>query len=340
MKHITILTPCYNEEANVALLYDEVKKVMATLGDYEYEHLFIDNASRDRTVDILRGLAAHDPNVKVIVNQRNFGVVRSPFHGLIQASGDAAIVMAADLQDPPAMIPEFLRKWEEGFKVVLGVKETSEESPVMFALRTLYYRIMDALSDIEITKHATGFGLYDRVVIDWFRKIGDPYPFGKGLISDLGFTPAKIVFHQPTRKRGVSSYNFYRLYDVAVLGVTNHSRIPLRVATLLGFVMATVALFLAFGYLIAKLVFWNYFPLGTAPILIGSLLFASVQLFFIGVLGEYVGAIYTQVQNRPLVVEKERINFDRDTKPVDITHPIAHPMIDSGAAGNDSVTAA
>ena len=309
MKLISIVTPCYNEEQNVAELYRQVKAVFDKLPQYHYEHIFIDNASKDQTVRILKELAAMDSNVKIIVNARNFGHIRSPYHALLQSSGDAVILVVADLQDPPPMIADFLEKWEQGYKVVLGVKNQSEESPLMFAIRKMYYDFINRVSDIDLTKNNTGFGLYDQKVIDILRRIDDPYPYFRGLISDIGFESYKINYVQPARKRGVTANNFYTLYDIAMLGITNHSKVPLRLAAMAGFLMSAVSLLIAVGYFIAKLFFWDEFSLGMAPVIIGLFFFSSVQLFFIGIMGEYVGAIYTQVQKRPLVVEKERINF-------------------------------
>ncbi|MRN54378.1 glycosyltransferase family 2 protein [Paenibacillus monticola] len=309
MKTISIVTPCYNEEENVLELYTQVKAVFAEMPDYVYEHIFIDNASKDNTVAILKDIAKNDPNAKIIVNSRNFGHIRSPYHALLQTEGDAAILLVADLQDPPGMIKDFVTKWEEGYKVVLGVKSQSHESPVMFAIRKMYYNFINRVSEIELTKNNTGFGLYDKQIIQILRDIGDPYPYFRGLISDIGFESYKIEYTQPIRKRGITKNNFYTLYDIAMLGITNHSKIPLRLAAMLGFLMSALSLLVALGYLLAKVFFWNYFSLGTAPLIIGLFLFSSVQLFFIGIIGEYIGSIHTQVLKRPLVVEKERINF-------------------------------
>lgn len=309
MKTISIVTPCYNEEENVRELYAQVKAVFAELPGYVYEHIFIDNASKDRTVAILKEIAKEDPNAKIIVNSRNFGHIRSPYHALLQAEGDAAILLVADLQDPPGMIKDFVNKWEEGYKVVLGVKTESHESKAMFAVRKMYYNFINRVSEIELTKNNTGFGLYDKQIIRILKEIDDPYPYFRGLISDIGFESYKIEYIQPVRKRGITKNNFYTLYDIAMLGITNHSKIPLRLAAMLGFTMSALSLLVAVGYLLAKLLFWNYFSLGTAPLIIGLFLFSSVQLFFIGIIGEYIGSIHTQVLKRPLVVEKERINF-------------------------------
>ncbi len=309
MKTITVVAGCYNEAGNIDELYKQLCAVFAELPTYDFEIIFIDNASVDRTVEKLRALAARDRRVKVIVNARNFGAIRSGYHGLIQARGDAVVAMASDLQDPPTLIKQFIAKWEQGYKVVLGVKTEAEEARLFYLLRTAYYSTVKRLADIELTPHSTGFGLYDRTVIDVLREMDDPYPYFRGMISEIGFESAKIPFKQPHRKRGITKNNFYTLYDVAMLGLTSHSKVPLRLATMLGFAMSLVCLVVAIIYMIYKLVFWYNFPVGLAPLIIGLFLFSSVQLFFIGILGEYIGAIHTQVLHRPLVVEKERINF-------------------------------
>jgi len=308
-KLISVVSGCYNEEENVRECYEQVKKVFADLGTYRYEHIFIDNASKDKTVAILREIAAKDKNVKVIVNARNFGHIRSPHHAMIQARGDAVISLVSDLQDPPELIKVFLKKWEEGFRVVIAVKADSDESPLFFAIRKLYYELVSRLAEIDLTKNFTGFGLYDRRFIDILAEIDDPYPYFRGLVSEIGFPLAKIPYHQPVRKRGITSNNFYRLYDMAMLGITNHSKVPLRLATMIGFLVSFLSLGVAIGYFVMKLLYWNSFSLGLAPLEIGLFFFGSVQLFFIGILGEYIGSIYTQVQKRPHVVELERINF-------------------------------
>lgn len=312
MKKISIVTPCYNEEENVAEVYKQVKHVFASLSEYTYEHIFIDNASKDRTVAILKEIANTDKQVKIIVNTRNFGHLRSPYHALLQAKGDAVILFVADLQDPPHMIPQFIEKWETGYKVVLGVKKQSEESFLMFFIRKQYYNFINRVSEIDLVKNNTGFGLYDQLVIEILRKIDDPYPYFRGLISDIGFESYKIDYVQPSRKRGITSNNFYTLYDMAMLGITNHSKIPLRIAAMLGFLLSGLSLLIAFIYLIAKLMFWDYFTFGLAPLVIGLFFFSSVQLFFIGIMGEYIGSIHTQIVKRPHVIEKERINFADD----------------------------
>jgi polyisoprenyl-phosphate glycosyltransferase len=310
LKLVSVVTPCFNEEGNVRELWEQVRAVFEKLGRYRYEHIFIDNASTDKTVETLRQIAAGDRHVKVIVNQRNFGPVRSPHHAFLQATGDAVISLSADLQDPPSLIPTFLERWEQGFKVVVGVKRTSKESWGMFLVRTLYYRLLHRLSDVTLIQHATGFGLFDKVFVDMVRALEDPYPYTRGLIAEFGFECATIPYDQPARKHGTSKHSFYTLYDVAMVGITSHSKLPLRLATIFGFALSALSLLVAIGYFVYKLIFWNSFPVGIAPMVIGLFLSFSVQLFFMGMLGEYIAVIHTRVMKRPLVVEKERINFD------------------------------
>jgi len=310
MKTISIMTPCYNEEANVAELYDRVRRAILAAGRYRYEHIFIDNSSRDKTVDVLREIASRDPNVKVIVNARNFGHLRSPMHALLQAKGDAVIGMAGDLQDPPELIPEMIAKWEEGFSMVLCIKKSSQENALMFWMRTKFYRLVQHLSSIETFENFTGFGLFDRKVIDALRAFGDPYPYFRGMIAEIGLPHYELPFDQPRRKRGITKNNFYTLYDIAMLGITNLSKVPLRLVTALGFACSLLSLFVGVAYFVYKLVFWTNFTVGIAPLVIGLFFLGSVQLLSMGILGEYVGAIHSQVQKRPYVIEKERINFD------------------------------
>jgi glycosyltransferase involved in cell wall biosynthesis len=308
-KLISIVTPCYNEGQNIEELHERIAAVMQKL-PYEYEHICIDNSSTDDTVEKLRKISANDKRVKVIINARNFGHIRSPYYGLLQARGDAAVLIASDLQDPPEIIPDFIRKWEEGFKTVLAVKPESEESRAMFFIRKLYYNLISKISDVPLVKNATGAGLFDRVVLDILRKIEDPYPYFRGLLCEIGFPIAQVPFRQLRRLRGITSNNFLTLYDLAMLGITNHSKLPLRLLTIGGFVLSFLSLIVAVIFLIAKLVFWDIFQLGLAPLLIGIFFFGAVQAFFIGVLGEYIGSIHTKVRNMPLVIEAERINFD------------------------------
>ena len=312
MKLISVMTPCYNEEENVRNVYEQVKQVFDVLENYTYEHIFIDNASEDKTVSILKEIAKKDKNVKIIVNTRNFGHIRSPHHALLQARGDAVVCIAADLQDPPPMIADFIKKWEEGYKIVVGVKSKSEENPVMFAIRKLYYNLIERYAETEQIKNFTGFGLYDKSFVDILRNLDEPYPYFRGLITEMGFERAEVEFVQPKRKKGKAKNNFYTLYDMAMLGFVNHSKVPLRMATFIGFSVAIISLLVALSYFIYKLIFWQRFQVGAAPMVIGVFFFAAVQLFFIGIIGEYIGAIYTQVKNRSLVIEKERINFDAD----------------------------
>ena len=309
MKKLSIVSGCFNEAGNVEELVARVAKVMSALPQYDYEQIIIDNASTDGTQEILRKLAAQNPRLKVILNARNFGHIRSPYYGLMQGKGDAVIYVASDLQEPPELIPDFLKKWEEGAKAVVAIKDSSDESPLFFAVRRLYYLLVEGLAEFKTVKNFTGFGLYDRAIMDYCRTVADPYPYFRGLISEIGLPIAQISYHQPARKRGITKNNFFTLYDLAMLGITNHSKVPLRLAAMLGFATALLSLLVAIGYLVYKLLFWKNFPLGTAPLVIGLFFFASVQLFFIGILGEYIGAIHTQVLKRPLVVEKERINF-------------------------------
>jgi len=309
-KLISIVTPCYNEEDNVDELIRRVREVMASLPAYAYEHIFIDNCSKDRTLAILKGFAAEDRRIKIIVNVRNFGHIRSPYHAILQSHGAACVLIASDLQDPPEIIAEFVKKWEQGFKTVLAVKPQSEESHFMFFIRKIYYRLITRISEVPLVQNATGAGLFDRVVIDILRKLQDPYPYFRGLLCELGFPIATVPFRQPRRQRGITKNNFYALYDIAMLGITNHSKLPLRLMAMGGFALSAICLLIAMGFLAAKFIFWDSFQLGTAPVLIGIFFLGAVQTFFIGVLGEYIGAIHTQVRNMPLVIEAERINFE------------------------------
>jgi polyisoprenyl-phosphate glycosyltransferase len=308
-KLISIITPCYNEEDNIEEVYKRVKEVFEGLSEYLYEHIFIDNASTDKTVAKLKQIAAIDPNIKIIVNIKNFGQVRSPMHALMQTKGDAVIGIVADLQDPPELIPTLVSKWEEGYMAVMGVKTRSEESPLMYALRTLYYRILKLISSEEQIINATGFGLYDRKIIETVRSLDEPLPYFRGLVVELGYPRTLVEYTQPARKRGVTKNNFFTLYELAMQGVTSYSKVPLRLATFLGFGAALLSFLVGMFYLVYKLLFWQSFSLGLAPVAVGLFFFGSIQLFFLGMLGEYIGAINTKVTKRPLVIEKERINF-------------------------------
>ena len=310
MNKISIVTACYNEEENVEALYKEVKSIIGkSLKNYNYEHLFIDNCSTDRTVEILRKIAKDDKNVKVIVNSRNFGHVRSPVYGLLQADGDAIISLVADFQDPPEMIVDLVKKWEEGNDTVLAIKKNSQENRILFKLRTWYYNLLSRLSEVKIYKNFTGFGLYSKRVMNEIRRMTDPYPFFRGMIAEVGYKVARIEYVQPVRKRGFSKNRFYTLYDMAILGIICNSKIPLRIAVFIGAISSFLSVMVGLIYFTLKLLFWDQISLGMAPLIIITSFMFSVLLFFIGVIGEYIGAIYTQVLNRPLVHEEERINF-------------------------------
>jgi glycosyltransferase involved in cell wall biosynthesis len=310
MKLISVVSPCYNEEGNIEILVDRVRELFATLPQYSYEHIIIDNHSTDRTVEILRGIARNDPHVKVILNARNFGHIRSPHHAILEAKGDAVIVLLSDLQDPPEMLRDFIHEWEAGYPIVVAIKNTSDENGLMYRVRSVYYKTVARLTDVKVLEHFTGFGLYDRQVIDIMRRdFQDPQPYFRGQIAEIGLPHKALYYHQKSRMRGITKNNFYTLYDMAMLGITNLSKVPLRLVIFGGFVFAFLSLLSGFGYLIAKLIFWDRFQLGLAPTMIGLFFLGSVQLVALGIIGEYVGSIHTIVQGRPLVTEKERINF-------------------------------
>ena len=308
-RKISIVTPTFNEEANVADVYGQVKDVFAKLPDYDYEHIFIDNASKDKTVEILKKIAQEDKRIKIIVNARNFGQFRSPYYAYFQASGDAIISMVADLQDPPELIKKFLEKWEAGYEVVAGIKNNTEEKGLIKWMRKLYYALLKIVSEGDQIKNFTGFGLYDRKFIEILRKLDEPDPYFRGLISEFSGSRAEVEYFQPLRKKGKTKNNFFTLYDIAMLGFVNHSKVPLRLASFIGFGLSMFSFLIALIYLVRKLIHWQDFQLGLAPLVVGIFFLGSVQLFFIGILGEYLGSVYTQAKHRPLVIEKERINF-------------------------------
>jgi polyisoprenyl-phosphate glycosyltransferase len=309
-KLITIVSPCYNEELNVRELHRRLRAVTAQLPEYRIDILFIDNASTDNTVGVLRGLAAEDPGVKVIVNARNFGHLRSPMHGFLQAEGDAVGFIASDLQDPPEMFVEMVRKWETGVPIIAAVKNSSEESGLMYAIRTGYYRLIARLTNVEVLEHYTGCGLYDRSVVEHLRSgYHDPYPYFRGMIAELGLPHEKVFYNQAQRRRGITKNNWYTLYDIAMLGITNLSKVPLRLVTFCGFVCAVLSFAAGLFYFAYKIAFWRSFTVGIAPLVIGLFFMGSVQMIALGIIGEYVGSIHTMAQNRPLVTERERINF-------------------------------
>jgi len=309
-KLITIMTPCYNEVDNVRELHRRLKEVAAQLPQYQIDHLFIDNASTDGTVNALREMAAEDPSVKVIVNARNFGHLRSPMHAFLQAKGDAVGSLLADLQDPPELFLDMIREWEKGYSIVAGIKNSSDENGLMYRIRTAYYRLIANLTNVQVLEHFTGFGLYDRSVVELIRaNFRDPYPYFRGMIAELGLPCAKVFYNQKRRERGITKNNFYTLYDMAMLGITNLSKVPLRFVIFSGFLSAFISFVVGMFYLAYKLVFWYRFNVGIAPVVLGLFFLGSVQLIALGIIGEYIGAIHTTVMNRPLVTEKERINF-------------------------------
>jgi glycosyltransferase involved in cell wall biosynthesis len=311
MAFISVVAGTFNEEENAEEFCDRVRRVFDEyLPEHSFELIVADNASTDNTVAVLKRIAAADKRVKIILNNRNFGPVRSGYHAFLQAKGDAVVLMSSDLQDPPELIQQFVRKWEDGYKIALAQKTSSEEPPLFFMVRNLYYKTINRLSDIELVKNATGFGLYDRRVIEDIRQINDPYPYLRGLICDLGYDRALIPFTQPARKRGFSKSNLYTLWDMAMLGITNHSKVPLRLATFGGLMVAGLSFLVAVGYLIYKVLYWDSFQVGLAPLVIGMFFIGAVQLVFVGFLGEYIGSIHTQILRRPPVIEKERVNFD------------------------------
>lgn len=312
MKTISIIVPCYNEEENVEPLYnalmDEFKK---NLSNYDYEILFIDNRSKDKTRDKLESLCKKDKKVKAIFNAKNFGQFKSPYYGLLQTSGDCTIAMVADFQDPIEMVHKFVKEWENGYKIVIGIKSKSKESKLMYFFRGIYYKLIKKIATSEQIEQFTGFGLYDKAFVDVLRNLNDPVPYLRGIVGELGFERKEIHYEQPKRLRGKTSNNFFSLYDAGMLGITSYSKITIRIATMLGFIISALSFIIGLVYLILKLIYWNNFPAGMAPIIIGIFFMGSIQLFFIGLIGEYVLNINTRVMNRPLVVEERRINFSK-----------------------------
>jgi len=305
---ISIITPTYNEVENIEKLYLEIKNQFVKIS-CDYEHIIIDNYSNDGTIDKIKKLASTDKNLKIIINSKNYGHIRSPFYGLLQSSGDASILMASDFQDPVELIPEYIEKWKKGCKIVLGEKNTSEESNIKFSLRKLFYNFLNKISDFELTKNTTGSGIFDKSVIEKLKKINDPYPYFRGLIAELGEEIETIKFNQPLRKHGVTKNNIATLYDIGILGIVKHSRAPLRFMVVLGFISSVISLLIGVFYLIYKLLFWKSFSLGLAPIIIGIFIVSSIHITLLGLVGEYIGVILLHQRNLPLVIEKERINF-------------------------------
>lgn len=312
-KTISILIPCYNEEENVVPMSEAIVDLFETqLTEYNYELVFIDNDSHDKTRELLREICSKNPNVKAIFNAKNFGQFNSPYYGMLQTTGDCTISMVCDFQDPIELIPQYIKEWENGYKIVIGIKTSSRESKLMYFLRSIYYKMIKRFSDVEQIEHFTGSGLYDKSFIDVLRDLKDPKPFMRGIVAELGFKRKEIPYEQPQRRAGKTHNNFYTLYDAAMLSITSYTKIGLRLATFAGCACGGVSILIALVYLIMKLVMWNQFQAGMAPILIGMFFLGSIQLFFIGFIGEYVLSINERVMNRPLVVEEERINFTGD----------------------------
>lgn len=312
MKTISIMVPCYNEEENVGLMYDALVKLFhEKLPKYHYEILFIDNKSQDKTREIIRSICQKDQNVKAIFNAQNFGQFNSPYYGLISTSGDCTISVACDFQDPVELIPQFVEWWEKGYKIVIGIKNKSEENPIIFYLRSLYYKLLKKYSEVEQIEHFTGFGLYDKDFIEILRNLDDPDPYLRGIVAELGYERKEISFTQPKRLRGKSSNNWYKLYDAGMLGITSYTKIGLRLATILGFIISAISIVIALVYLILKLCHWNSFEAGIAPLIIGVFLLGGLQIFFIGFVGEYILNINQRIMHRPLVVVEEKLNFKK-----------------------------
>jgi len=317
MKTISIVVPCYNEEENVEALADALRRMFgASLPDYGYEIIFIDNDSRDKTRDKIRRLAKNDKGIKGIFNAKNFGQFNSPYYAMLQSTGDCTVLMAADFQDPVEMIPKYVKEWENGYKIVIGIKESSKENPVMYWLRGCYYKMIKRLSDVEQIEQFTGFGLYDRRFIQVLRDLDDPTPFLRGIVAELGFRRKEIPYEQPKRRAGKTSNNFYKLFDAAMLSVTSYTKVGLRLATIFGSVCCGISMVVAVVYLVMKLMYWDRFAAGMTPLLIGMCFLGSVQIFFIGLVGEYILAINSRVMRRPLVIEEERINFETENNEV------------------------
>ncbi len=314
MKKISIMIPTYNEEENVVPLSEAIVEELNQLPQYDYEILFIDNDSKDKTRQRLTTLCDKNKKIKAIFNAKNFGQFNSPYYGMCQTTGDCVILMCADFQDPVSMIPRFIKEWENGSKIICAIKTTSKENKLMYWLRSCYYKTIQKISDIEQIEHFTGFGLYDKSFIDVLKELDDPTPFLRGIVAELGFGRKDIPYEQEKRRAGKTSNNLYKLYDAAMLSFTSYTKVGLRIATLIGSVISILSAIIGLVYLTLKLVLWNTFPMGTAPVLIGMFFLGSIQLFFIGFIGEYIMAINTRLMKRPLVIEEKRINFDENPK--------------------------
>ncbi len=313
MRTISVVVPCYNEEENVIPLSEAIIHLFTTeLKNYDYELIFIDNDSKDNTRKLLKELCTGNKRIKAILNAKNFGQFSSPYYGMLQSTGDCTVLVAADFQDPIEMIPKFVAEWENGYKIVSGIKTSSKENKLMYFFRSCYYKVIKRLSDVEQIEHFTGFGLYDKKFIKVLKQLDDPTPFLRGIVAELGFRRKDLPYEQPKRRAGKTSNNFYRLYDGAMLSITSYTKVGLRMATIFGFIFSALSMCVALAYLVMKLLYWDRFTAGTAPILIGIFVLGSVQIFFTGLLGEYILTINSRVMKRPLVVEEERINFDSE----------------------------
>lgn len=311
MKKISIMIPCYNEEENVVPISEAVIAILENeLPEYEYELLFIDNDSKDNTRALLREICEKNKKIRAIFNAKNFGQFNSPYYGMCQTTGDCTITMCCDFQDPVEMIPKMIKEWEQGYKIVCAIKSSSKENRIMYFLRSIYYKMIRKMSSVEQIEHFTGFGLYDKGFIDVLKNLDDPVPFLRGIVAELGYKRKDIEYEQAKRRAGKTHNNWYSLYDAAMLSFTSYTKIGMRIATIFGFAMSGVSIVIALVYLILKLIYWDRFVAGMTPILLGIFVFGSLQLFFIGLLGEYIMNINTRVIHRPLVIEEERINFD------------------------------
>ncbi len=310
MKTVSILVPTYNEEENVLPLADAVRKVFSDkLPDYKYELVFIDNDSADKTRELIRNMCSEDKGIKAIFNAKNFGQFNSPYYGLLQTTGDCVVLLCADFQDPVDMIADFVKEWENGYKIVIGKKTSSRENKLMYFLRSVYYKMIRKMSEVEQIEHFTGFGLYDREFIEVLRDLKDPTPFLRGIVAELGWKRKEIPYEQQKRRAGKTSNNFYKLYDAAMLSFTSYTKVGLRLATFFGFFVAGLSFLAAIFYFIIKIINWNDYNMGTASIAIGLFFLGAVQLIFIGLVGEYILSMNQRIMNRPLVIEEERINF-------------------------------
>lgn len=309
-KTITVVTPTFNEEQNIEKVYLEVKNIFKELEDIQYNHLFIDNDSKDSSQNILREISSRDKNVKLIFNRTDYGHIKSPFHAIRQTTSDATIFLVCDLQDPPNLIKEFVSKWKSGSKLVLGVKKSSKENSLVFLVRKIYYKLLNLISSENLQENFLGFGLYDKKVVDYLKKIDDPEPYLRGLVIESGFKPDVIKYDQDKRTAGITKNNFFTLYDLAMIGITSYSKAPLRVIILISFLLGLISLSISVIYLLYKLLFWSEFQLGVAPIIVLFTFLFSIVLFFLGIIGEYILSIHIRLRKRPLVIEKERINFD------------------------------